>query len=177
MIEFHPQFFPPGSVEPRYRLHDGVYAEFLTNMRESSMRLDSVADGYRYFAIEGQYAGVVRLDLNHSHAVCKRIANYTGVGRNFTFESSEVHLTSAELTELSGLIHEVDFWALDTVTPVDALGGRHHVVEASVGGRYHVVDRWCPSDTPIGELCEFFVRIHKRAWGIVDRSWWQKWLP
>ena len=141
------------------------------------MRLDAGADAYRYFTIEGQYAGVVRLDLNQSHAVYKRVATYTGFGRNFTFETSEVDLTLVELAELSELIHHVDFWAMDIAMPVDALGGRHHVVEASVGGRYHVVDRWCPSDTPFGELCEFFLKIHKRAWGVVHRSWWQNWLP
>ncbi len=79
-------------------------------------------------------------------------------------------ITSQQLADFSASLSQARFWEMSTEPPPSRMfgeDGAEWILEGVENGKYHIVDRWCPGETPFGQLGRrFFVLAGEQSHGV-----------
>jgi len=73
--------------------------------------------------------------------------------------AKQKELDEASWVEFHNLLHQIDFWNMETNNRVWGFDGAQWILEGKTDSQYHVVDRWSPSrKNKYYQCCDFLIK-------------------
>jgi hypothetical protein len=177
------RFFPDRIFSEREELHNfyvKTFGEYLEAMNEPSLYTKESAKGKDLFRVlwlrNDDKPVAFRFEGDKNESNCSFVELDRKKGRSSISVSNRrsKHLSPGEWGHLMGLIKEMGFWGLPSVTTLIVLDGDVWVLEGRAGDKYHAVMRWYvgPDYRPIlenqkfMELCVYLSQLMGHDTGI-----------